>query len=52
MGTPSIYSPDYFMDHNVILVFLQYRLGPFGMEKNYLRIKDFEGIKLFYRGLV
>lgn len=34
MGTANIYSADYFMDHDVILVFLQYRLGPFGMIKN------------------
>ena len=29
-GSPGVYGPDYIMDHGVILVTINYRLGPFG----------------------
>lgn len=34
MGSMNYFSPDYFLDHDVIVVFLQYRLGPFGEIKH------------------
>ena len=29
-GSPGVYGPEYFMDYGVILVTVNYRLGPFG----------------------
>jgi acetylcholinesterase len=29
-GNPDIYGPDYFMDYDVILVSVNYRVGPLG----------------------
>ncbi len=30
IGTGNIFQPQYFMDENVVLVMVNYRLGPFG----------------------